>query len=288
MVSRNANGRVTQYVVNVQGQRVGKSNDGGASRYIYAGQNQILSELSNGVWTNYLWFGGELVGLARNGQVSYVHTDNLGRPEFATNTGQHTVWKAYNYTYGRSVTQDDIGGLNVGFPGQYYDGETGLWYNGFRDNDATIGRYVQSDPIGLRGGLNSYAYADSNPIGNVDSLGLAPNRLLGYNPALGPIIVKTPTPAIHWAERLVSSAIVGKVSFGSMTVNKFGQAAPKTATFLGKMSFSWSMLLHPTEIACAELDCDKDGIADYVQRDPNICAAPGAGLPSASMYVGVR
>ncbi|MGD5182292.1 RHS repeat-associated core domain-containing protein, partial [Xanthomonas citri pv. citri] len=101
--------------------------------------------------------------------------------------GQHTVWKAYNYTYGRSVTQDDIGGLNVGFPGQYYDGETGLWYNGFRDNDATIGRYVQSDPIGLRGGLNSYAYADSNPIGNVDSLGLAPNRLLGYNPALGPI-----------------------------------------------------------------------------------------------------
>lgn len=214
MVSSNANGRVTQYVVDVQGQRVGKSNDGGASRYIYAGQNQILSELSNGVWTNHLWFGGELVGLARDGQVSYVHTDHLSRPEFATNTGQHTVWKAYNYAYGRSVTQDDIGGLNVGFPGQYYDGETALWYNGFRDYDATIGRYVQSDPIGLRGELNSYAYADSNPTGNVDSLGLAPNPLLGYNPALGPIIVKTPTTAIHWAERLVSSAIVGKVSFG--------------------------------------------------------------------------
>ena len=63
---------------------------------------------------------------------------------------------------------------NLRFSGQYYDAETGKYYNFNRDYNPVAGRYVQSDPIGLGGGINSYAYTAANPINLQDVSGLAP------------------------------------------------------------------------------------------------------------------
>jgi len=64
---------------------------------------------------------------------------------------------------------------NLRLPGQVFDGQAGLHANGFRDYDPAVGRYVESDPVGLRAGINTYAYIDGNPIRSIDPSGLAPH-----------------------------------------------------------------------------------------------------------------
>jgi RHS repeat-associated protein len=104
-------------------------------------------------------------------------------------------------------TEDHPFEMNLRLPGQVYDAETGLHYNYFRDYDPATGRYVQSDPIGLSGGLNPYAYVEGNPVSFVDSNGL--DFLVIEN---GPT---TGNPIGHTATAVTGA---GVYSFGNATV----------------------------------------------------------------------
>ncbi|MCE9640147.1 MAG: hypothetical protein K8S22_08375, partial [Betaproteobacteria bacterium] len=110
----------------------------------------------------------------------FIHPDHLGTPRLVTDEVNTIVWRNLPTTepFGNSPPEDDPNAtgnrfeMNLAFPGQYRDRESGLVDNGFRTYDALGGRYRQSDPIGLAGGINPYSYVNGNPILFIDPLGL--------------------------------------------------------------------------------------------------------------------
>jgi RHS repeat-associated protein len=113
-------------------------------------------------------------------QAYYIYVDHLDTPRQITDTAGNVVWTWDNQDpFGNNVANENPSGLgtftnNLRFPGQYADKETNTYQNFHRDYDPSTGRYVQSDPIGLKGGsFSTYTYVGSNPLGYVDPLGLS-------------------------------------------------------------------------------------------------------------------
>jgi RHS repeat-associated protein len=113
--------------------------------------------------------------------IFYIHADHLNTPRLITNQTSQAVWRWDQVDpFGANAANENPSGLgifscNLRLPGQYFDKETNLHYNYQRDAyDSAIGRYAQFDPIGLRGGINGYAYVGNNPLSYVDPLGLKP------------------------------------------------------------------------------------------------------------------
>jgi len=111
----------------------------------------------------------------------FIHPDHLNTPRLVADATGTTVWRwDQAEPFGSNPADQDPDGNSVAFdlplrlPGQRYDKETNLHYNYFRDYDPSLGIYKQFDPIGLRGGVNGYAYALQSPLAHTDEDGQNP------------------------------------------------------------------------------------------------------------------
>jgi RHS repeat-associated protein len=165
---------IATYAHNALGQRVKKAIPAGATtlfHYATSGQLLATSDGTGANWTEYVWLGGMPLAQIDAGTIYYTHADHLGAPQALTDASKAIVWDASFRPFGETEAQSGSVTNLLRFPGQYFDAETGTHYNYFRDYDPALGRYLQSDPIGLAGGLSTYSYVGGNPLRYVDPTG---------------------------------------------------------------------------------------------------------------------
>lgn len=195
-----ANGRMAQvkqagaalmnYAYNGSGQRV-RSYLGTSNTYtVYDVAGQWLGDYGNGgvAIQQAVWLNENPVGLVVGapvavGRLHYVQPDHLGTPRAVIDPVRNVAvwtWDMASEVFGNSAPNQDPDldatafVFNMRFPGQRYDAASGLNHNYFRDYEPSTGRYIQSDPIGLSGGISTYGYAYSSPTTAADPLGLQP------------------------------------------------------------------------------------------------------------------
>ena len=105
--------------------------------------------------------------------LSYVHTDHLGRPILMTDASGSTVFQATYKPYGEVYSTSATKALNLRFPGQYFQIETGFATNWHRHYDPITGRYTQPDPLRFVDGPSIYNYATASPLMKTDREGLS-------------------------------------------------------------------------------------------------------------------
>jgi RHS repeat-associated protein len=161
----------------------------GTTVYFYSDEG-LMAEVdgsSGNVLTTYGWMLNETWGTSPvfkrdfvgQGSVEhYYHVDHIGTAERLTNQAGEITWRSYSEAFGKTTVDTSVTPTttaatinNLRFPGQYEDAETNTRYNYFRDYDSVTGRYVESDPIGLVAGVNTYTYVEANPLTAFDPTG---------------------------------------------------------------------------------------------------------------------
>ena len=114
-------------------------------------------------------------------KVAYIQPDHLGTPRVVIDTVRNLSiweWSSKSEVSGNQAPNGDPDGdgvvfeLALRFPGQQATDASGLFYNYQQEYDPAVGRYSQNDPIGLAGGISTYAYVDGKPLTLVDQYGL--------------------------------------------------------------------------------------------------------------------
>ena len=187
-VRDNSGATVATYGYDPFGRRLWKEVGGNRTYFVYS-EEGLVAELdaSGAVVQSYGYVPQSAYGTAplytrTSAGYAYYQLDHLGTPQVLVDKSGKVVWQGRARAFGETAEIVSEVSNPLRFPGQYKDQETGLYYNYFRYYDPETGRYVTSDPIGLRGGLNDYLYVEFNPIHYIDPIGLCRR---GYVPMEG-------------------------------------------------------------------------------------------------------
>lgn len=123
---------------------------------------------------DYIFLNNVPVGTYQpsNTKFYFISTDRLGTPTAVTDSTKTVQWSATYQPFGSTSTGASGIVQNLRLPGQEWDLESTFNHNGFRNYAASLTRYVESDPIGLAGGMNTYQYAGGNALKFTDTVGL--------------------------------------------------------------------------------------------------------------------
>jgi RHS repeat-associated protein len=180
--------QVGAYAYNGLGQRISKTVNSVTQSYVYGLSGELLQQTDSTASVEYVYLNGQPLAVVQDGNVYYLHNDHLGTPRAVTDVAKTVVWRWDSDPFGTTAANEDpdndgiVFTLNLRFPGQYYDSETGLHYNYFRYYDPSTGRYITADPLGIvpnpsatQAGLNHlYVYAKNNAVNLTDPYGLLP------------------------------------------------------------------------------------------------------------------
>jgi RHS repeat-associated protein len=178
------------YVYNGMGEQVQRQTSV-TIRFVYDEAGQLIGQYDNAgvAIQQYVWLDGMPVGMivsptqaaSANARLKYVESDQLGTPRAIIDPARQLAiwrWDEMKEGFGDHAPNADPDAdgtslvFDLRFAGQRYDQASGLHYNYLRDYDPSVGRYTQSDPIGLMGGISTYAYVGGNPLSLTDPSGL--------------------------------------------------------------------------------------------------------------------
>ncbi|OGH08156.1 MAG: hypothetical protein A2W22_06240 [Candidatus Levybacteria bacterium RBG_16_35_11] len=166
-----------EYIYNGKGQRADKliSSQNKCTVFHYDQNGLLITESTRtgNIKAEYIYLNGQPLAKIENNNIYYYHDDHLGTPMVMTDSSGAVVWQGEFKPFGETLSITGSITNNLRFPGQYYDSETGLHQNWWRDYNTMIGRYPEADPIGIGRGINHlYVYSLNNPIIYIDPFGL--------------------------------------------------------------------------------------------------------------------
>ena len=175
LVSASKSGIAATYAYDALGRRGAKTVNGVTTFYASVGDQEIAEYDGSGTLTRRYVYGpglDEPLAMMTTAGASYHLTDALGSV-IGLVDGTGTLIEKHAYTaYG----QTPAGTTPWLYAGRRYDEETGLYHNRARAYSPLLGRFLQADPIGTKGGINLYAYVGNDPLNGTDPMGLKCNR----------------------------------------------------------------------------------------------------------------